>query len=113
MAEARAQVERGDLQGAFRAAEQAVAVVGGIDAPDLIVHHDLLARIYDMQIGDTQRLVAVASLPTGLEPRAAFLLSRVDGMLTLEDLRDVSGMPRLEATRLIALLLAQGALATR
>jgi hypothetical protein len=87
--------------------------VGGIDAPELIVHHELLAQIYEAQLGDSQRVVSVSALPPGLEPRAAFLLSRVDGMLTLEDLRDVSGMPRLEASRLIAVLLAQGALATR
>ena len=34
-----------------------------------------------------------------MTPRAAFLLSRVDGQLTLDEILDVSGMPRLEAYR--------------
>lgn len=34
-----------------------------------------------------------------ITPRAAFLLSRIDGELTLDEILDVSGMPRLEAYR--------------
>ena len=36
---------------------------------------------------------------TSITPRAAFLLSRVDGQLTLDEILDVSGMPRQEAYR--------------
>ena len=44
-----------------------------------------------------------------LEPRSAFLLSRIDGSMTVEDVLDVSGMPRLEALREMALLVRRGA----
>jgi hypothetical protein len=110
---AREAVERGDLAGAFDAAERLVAAVGGIDAPELIAHSALLGKIYEQQLGDLERTVIVAAVPAKLDPRAAFLLSRVDGLLTIEDLHDVSGMPWLEAIRLLALLLRQGALAVR
>ena len=43
------------------------------------------------------------------EPRSAFLLSRIDGSMTVEDVLDVSGMPRLEALRVMALLVRRGA----
>ena len=44
-----------------------------------------------------------------LEPRSAILLSRIDGSMTIEDVLDVSGMPRLEALRVMALLVRRGA----
>jgi hypothetical protein len=46
-----------------------------------------------------------------LDTRAAFLLSRVDGTLTLDELLDVSGMPRLEALRHLSHLVGLGVLA--
>ena len=113
VAAAREAVERGDMSGAFEAAERLVASVGGIDAPELIAHSGLLGQIYEQQLGDLERTVIVAAVPAKLDPRAAFLLSRVDGLLTIEDLHDISGMPWLEAIRLLALLLRQGALAVR
>jgi len=110
---AREAVERGDFAGAYDAAETLVASVGGIDAPELIAHASLLGQIYEQQLGDLERIAVVARVPERLDPRAAFLLSRVDGLLTLEDLHDVSGMPWLEAIRLLAVMLKQGALAVR
>ena len=47
-----------------------------------------------------------------IDSRAAFLLSRVDGSLTYEELLDVSGMPRLEAGRYLCQLLLRGLLAS-
>jgi hypothetical protein len=46
-----------------------------------------------------------------LDPRAAFLLSRIDGSISIDDLLEVSGMPRLEAMRVLALLIRHGAVA--
>jgi hypothetical protein len=40
----------------------------------------------------------------GLDQRAAFLMSRMDGMTSLADLIDSSGMPRFDAVRVIASL---------
>jgi hypothetical protein len=63
--------------------------------------------------------VLVAAMPVeqlcGLlqEPRAVFLLSRMDGMLTLEELVDVSAMPRLEALRLLREWIEMGYIALR
>ncbi|MSP63997.1 MAG: hypothetical protein EXR72_27375 [Myxococcales bacterium] len=110
LVEARAALEAGEEERAFSVAEKVVAWVAGIDAPELTAHHELLLRIYERPLGDRTRVLAVAAMPHDLHPRAAFLLSRVDGTLTLDDLRDVSGMPHLEATRLLAVLLHRGAL---
>ena len=55
-----------------------------------------------------RRALVVAAVGD-LEPRSAFLLSRIDGAMTVEDVLDVSGMPRLEALRVMALLVRRGA----
>jgi hypothetical protein len=66
-------------------------------------------------LGDLQRTPVLArplhelgSAP--ISPRAAFLLSRVDGTLSLDEILDVSGMPRLEAYRYLCQLLLRGIL---
>jgi hypothetical protein len=52
----------------------------------------------------------IRALPTetisdyGLDQRAAFLLSRMDGMTSMADLIDSSGMPRFDAVRVMASL---------
>ena len=45
-----------------------------------------------------------------ISPRAAFLLSRIDGTLTVDELLDVSGMPRMEAYRHLCQLILRGIL---
>ena len=45
-----------------------------------------------------------------ISPRAAFLLSRIDGTLTLDEILDVSGMPRVEAYRHLCQLFLRGIL---
>lgn len=45
---------------------------------------------------------------SSVDPRAAFLLSRIDGMLTFDELLDVAGMGRLEACRHLAHLIGRG-----
>ncbi|MCE9575941.1 MAG: hypothetical protein K8W52_22510 [Deltaproteobacteria bacterium] len=83
-----------------------------------LVHRsrDQIMGAYTGFLGDLQARPAlavpmheVARQP--LDTRAAFLLSRVDGTLTLDELLDVSGMPRLEALRHLANLVALGILA--
>lgn len=70
----------------------------------------------------TSRLGAMSSVPRvavpegevrwlGLDHRAAFLLSRIDGSHTVEEIVDVSGMPRLEALKTLVELKDLGALA--
>jgi hypothetical protein len=43
-----------------------------------------------------------------LDHRTGFLLSRIDGMLTYEDILDVAGMPRMEAYKILSTLLRKG-----
>lgn len=52
------------------------------------------------------RAVSVQELAElGFDHRAAFLMSRVDGMISVGDLLHVTGLPRFEALRLVAALL--------
>jgi hypothetical protein len=77
-----------------------------------------LVRICEQYLGDLGS-VPVVALPTHeivrqqLDSRAAFLLSRIDGMLTFEEVLDVAGMSRLEAYRHLCRLLLRGVLEVR
>ena len=108
--DARAALYRDYLEAAFLAAEAAVAGVGDLAAPELAPHADLLERVYERALGDRSRCVTPSPPPSGLDGRAVFLLSRLDTAMTLEDLLDVSAMPRLAALRLVATLLRDGTL---
>jgi hypothetical protein len=74
-----------------------------------------LIQLYASKIGDLQR-VAVPALSEnqmrwlGLDHRSGFLLSRVDGISTVEEVLDVCGMPRLEALKTLVDLLERGAI---
>ena len=81
-------------------------------------NRELLYEVYAHFLGDLGAVPAPAmpmQLVSTLEldHRAAFLLSRVDGVLTLEDVLDVSGMARLEAFRYLSRLLLRGVLELR
>jgi hypothetical protein len=41
----------------------------------------------------------------GLDHRAGFMLACVDGLMSIEHLLDIAGMPRFEALRILASLL--------
>jgi len=76
---------------------------------------DTIMHVFQNFIGDLERqpqlakpLHELASAP--ISPRAAFLLSRIDGTLTIDELLDVSGMPRLEAYRHLCQLFLRGIL---
>lgn len=77
-----------------------------------------LIEIYASYEGDPSAVPSLAMSPSeygqrALDSHAAFLLSRVDGMLTIDDLMTVSGMPVLEAHRHLCNLLRQGILTLR
>lgn len=78
-------------------------------------HRDLLFEIYQGYIGDMAEMPTLA-IPLHqlaqerLDNRAAFLLSRIDGSLSFEEILDVSGMTRLEAYRLLSRMLLRGIL---
>jgi hypothetical protein len=79
---------------------------------------DRLLAVYASKIGSEQA-IPVAALSDaelrwlGLDHRAGFLLSRVDGVATIEEVLDVCGMPRLEALKTLAALLERGAIRLR
>jgi len=72
-----------------------------------------LTEAYVQEIGDLS-VVPTVSAPRHelvwqkLDHRAGFLLSRVDGLLTFEDVIDISGMDEYEATRTLCGLLREG-----
>ncbi len=78
-------------------------------------HRDQMLAVFQNFLGDLDRqpilarpLHELANAP--ISPRAAFLLSRIDGMVTLDELLDVSGMPRMEAYRYLCQLFLRGIL---
>jgi hypothetical protein len=78
-------------------------------------NRDTIMNVFQGFLGDLQRTPALArplhelgSAP--ISPRAAFLLSRVDGTLSIDEILDVSGMPRLEAYRYLCQLFLRGIL---
>ena len=78
-------------------------------------NRDTIMNVFQSFLGDLNRqpllarpLHELAAAP--ISPRAAFLLSRVDGNLSLDEVLDVSGMPRLEAYRYLCQLFLRGIL---
>ncbi|MFW5876822.1 MAG: hypothetical protein ACOCXM_08795 [Myxococcota bacterium] len=76
---------------------------------------DKLAQHYTSRLGGAGGvpMVTVRSSDVrwlGLDHRAGFLLSRIDGAHTLEDILDMSGMPRLEALKMLTELVDAGAI---
>lgn len=70
-----------------------------------------LERAYAGVLPPLHRVAVFCRMPPALDPRSAFVLSRIDGSLTLEDLIDVSAMPRVEVLGILARLFADGAIA--
>ncbi len=78
-------------------------------------NRDAIMAIFQSFLGDLDRQPALARplhelANAPISPRAAFLLSRIDGMLTIDEILDVSGMPRLEAYRHLTQLFLRGIL---
>jgi hypothetical protein len=106
----------GDFTGALRAAELLLGMV-----PDHLEalryarsSRERLEQLYTSRLGSLHRIAEVA-VPDheirwlGLDHRAGFLLSRVDGGHSIEEILDVSGMPRLEALKTLSELVSAGA----
>lgn len=75
-----------------------------------------LEQLYGSRLGSLQArprvVVAEANIRwLGLDHRAGFILSRVDGHSTIEEIVDTSGMPRLEALRTLCDLIDLRAIA--
>jgi hypothetical protein len=104
----------GDFTGALVIAESVLEVEQS-DAEALRYAEScrkVLTQMYAARLGALDRVVSVA-VPAdqirwlSLDHRAGFLLSLVDGISTLEEILDISGMSRLEALRIMYALLEQ------
>lgn len=112
--EMRARFELGDHAGALDLAELLLTVEpGNLDAAECgedcrtALENQLIARLGSL---DQVPLVGVPRtqlLHLGLDHRAGFILSLVDGMSTLEMILDVCGMPKLDALRIVDELIRQ------
>jgi serine/threonine protein kinase len=109
----------GDLDLAIDYAESALRFAAQNDdeaARDAISRATtLFDLIFETRLGSLDRRVVVRKAPTGsgrgsLSPQQAYLLSRLEGRETLEDVVSLAPMPRREAIRLIVSLLRRGIL---
>ncbi len=116
---AQAQVWAGadELDKAVAAIDLALAEDPNSALAQKLIHRnrDTIMSVFQGFLGNLDRQPSLArplhelsSAP--ISPRAAFLLSRVDGSLTLDEILDVSGMPRLEAYRYLCQLFLRGIL---
>jgi len=106
-----------DLTGALRHAE---LILGRVPEHEQALRcaancRARLIQLYSSKIGRLDRVVVQAMGDSqlrwlGLDHRSGFLLSRVDGICSLDELLDVCGMPRLEALKTLADLLERGAI---
>ena len=109
---AEAALQAGDLVAAVDECEAVLAETGGLGGNVARDHLPLVEQVYGAILGGPKldaHVPAHGAAVGDLEPRSAFLLSRIDGAMTVEDVLDVSGMPRLEALRVMALLVRRGA----
>lgn len=112
---ARAAAAAGDHATAVASIDLALSEAPDIAAAQKLVHksRDLILDCYYRFFGDLDRMPVMAAplaelTRRPLDPRAAFLLSRIDGTITFEEILDVAGMGRLEACRHLAHLLWRG-----
>ncbi|MCA9536627.1 MAG: hypothetical protein KC593_23250 [Myxococcales bacterium] len=118
MAEVRARYALDDLTGALQMAE----IVLGSDESNAeakqfaVTCRQRLELLYTSQLGPLDAVPRIDVPETdirwlGLDHRAGFMLSRVDGLTSLEELLDLSGMERLEALKTVVSLVDAGAIA--
>ncbi|HWA76359.1 MAG TPA: hypothetical protein VG937_28665 [Polyangiaceae bacterium] len=98
----------GDFSGALVLAE--ALLEGDPDHAEALRYankcRDVLMQMYAARLGPLDQVVTM-SIPSeqirwlSLDHRSGFLLSLVDGVCSLEELLDISGMPRLDALRIM------------
>lgn len=117
---ARDEADAGQSAGAVAILDLALSEAPDNAAAQMVIHKhsDMLFDIYSRYVGDMNGVPTVAQpleqlAADELDNRAVFLLSRIDGNLSFEEVLDVAGMPRLEAYRVLCKLLLQGILEVR
>jgi hypothetical protein len=111
----RERLELGDYSGALAAAEE-ISKSGDEDEEVKRIDAEcrrVLIGMYESRIGSFARAPAVVVSPQelvwrSLDATAGFVLSRIDGTSTFEDIVDVSGLSRFETCRILNQLLQDG-----
>jgi hypothetical protein len=120
MAEMRERFSLGDYSGALEVADLLLAEDPSdaevLDCADKC--RTVLEGMYAARLGSLEQVPAVIVQRTQLrwlsiDHRAGFVLSLIDGSSSLEMILDVSGMPRLDAMRILVELIAQRIVALR
>ncbi len=76
-----------------------------------LLEHQLTRRLGSLERVVTLRAPLQALMGATLDARTAFLLSRIDGPMTIEDLLDLAPMPRADALRILVAALEDGLVA--
>ncbi|MCK9461870.1 MAG: hypothetical protein M0R80_19750 [Proteobacteria bacterium] len=111
----RERLELGDYSGALAVAEE-IAKSGGEDSEVKRVAKEcrrVLMGMYESRIGSFDRVPKVAVSPhelvwRNLDAATGFVLSRIDGMSSFEDVVDISGLSRFDTCRILNQLLQDG-----
>ncbi|MEO6599182.1 MAG: serine/threonine-protein kinase [Polyangiaceae bacterium] len=109
----------GDLDLAVAYAESALRSADSFDSNEAQMMVDseslLIDHIFETRIGSMQQRVTVVGVPSNLDtkvsPEQAFLISRLDGGVTVEEVLDLSPMQRRDTLRLLLALIRDGLVA--
>jgi serine/threonine protein kinase len=109
----------GDIEVAVNNAETALFVADSLNTPDAHARVEssrtLINAIFEARLGSlSQRMVVLPPMSNKkvrVSPEQAFLLSRVDGGVTLDEAIDLSPLPRQKTLRLLVSMLRQGLIA--
>lgn len=118
--EMRERLTLGDFAGALELAERLVGEAPGDDEAMRTAREcrETLTELYEGRLGSLDRVpfVVVARDELrflSLDHRAGFLLSHIDGVSPLDSILDVSGMPRLDALRILVELVQKRVVSLR
>ena len=109
----------GDIELAVNNAETALLVADALSTPEAQARIEassmLFNAIFEARLGQlSQRMVVLppaSNKKLRVSPEQAFLLSRVDGGVTLDEAIDLSPLPRQKTLRLLVSMLRQGLIA--
>jgi hypothetical protein len=110
----RTMLEKGKLEAAVAAAESALREGERAPPPGIAEviepSRAIFERAFEGYVGSLEQVPVLAIsegvlASQGFDHRVGFLLSLIDGVVSIEALLDIAGMPRFEAMRILALLL--------
>jgi hypothetical protein len=105
----------GDFSGSLEIVEKVLELDSkNAQARDFMERNEeTLLKMYESKLGSLEKTPRLQMSPEqiiwlNLHAKAGFVLSRVDGMATFEDVMSLSAMPRLDTVRILAQLLQTG-----